>query len=407
MRRRLLCAAFAVAFGPGGVGAQSLMLTESDALARLSTASPRVRAIEATIELARADVLAAARWPNPRLTINRESVAGVTEYLTMVAQPLPVTGRRDLEVESASAGMAAASSRASDERRRLEADLRLTFADLLSAQVRERELTATGGRLKDLAEVLAQRETAGDLAGFDRLRAERELLDIETDLAVAATDRARAQATLASYLADVSDPMRIVAIGGPSARPDLPPLDALFEQAEATRGEYLALRQEVDAANFAARAAQRHQFPEPEIVAGAKSSTIAGGDLGSIFSIHATLPLFDHGQPEGARAEARAARAQAQTEAFRLTLRGQITALRASVVERRRTAARYRSEAVSSADEIERIAQVSYDAGERGILELLDAFRIGSASRTRQAMLDTAVRQAEIELAFVSGWEIP
>jgi cobalt-zinc-cadmium efflux system outer membrane protein len=403
----MICAALAVAIGPGSAGAQSIVLTESDALARLSTDSPRVRAIESTIELARADVLAAARMPNPRLTIDRESVAGVTEYLMMVAQPLPVTGRRGLEVESANASVASATNRVSDDRRRLEADLRLTFAELLSAQVRERELTATGGRLKNLADVLAQREAAGDAAGFDRLRAQRELLDVETDLALAATDRARAQAALASFFANVPDPAQLVAVGGPSALPDLPPLAALFEQADATRGEYLALLKDAEAANFAAQAAQRQKFPDPEIVAGTKSSSVAGGDLGSVFSVHATLPLFDYGQPERARADARAARAQAQAAAFRLTLRGQITALRVSVVERRRAAARYRDEAVSSADEIERIAQVSYDAGERGILELLDAYRIGSASRTRQALLDTAVRQAEIELAFLSGWEIP
>ena len=31
----------------------------------------------------------------------------------------------------------------------------------------------------------------------------------------------------------------------------------------------------------------------------------------------------------------------------------------------------------------------------------------GSTARVRQAALDAAVRQAEIELEFVSGWEIP
>jgi outer membrane protein TolC len=49
---------------------------------------------------------------------------------------------------------------------------------------------------------------------------------------------------------------------------------------------------------------------------------------------------------------------------------------------------------------------VSYDAGERGILELLDAYRSGASARVRSAALDAAVRQAEIELEFVSGWEI-
>ena len=61
----------------------------------------------------------------------------------------------------------------------------------------------------------------------------------------------------------------------------------------------------------------------------------------------------------------------------------------------------------ASAEQIERIAQVSYEAGERGILELLDAYRVGASARLRQTTLDAAVREAEIELEFVSGWEIP
>ena len=105
-------------------------------------------------------------------------------------------------------------------------------------------------------------------------------------------------------------------------------------------------------------------------------------------------------------ARAKAAQAEARVDAFRVALRSEITALRASVLERRETAQRYRSAAVTGADQIERIAQVSYDAGERGILELLDAYRTGASARIRQAALDAAARQAEIELEFVSGWEI-
>ena len=73
----------------------------------------------------------------------------------------------------------------------------------------------------------------------------------------------------------------------------------------------------------------------------------------------------------------------------------------------RLAADRYRASAVQAAAELERIAQVSYDAGERGILELLDGLRTAATARVRQSALDYAVRQAELELEFVSGWEIP
>jgi cobalt-zinc-cadmium efflux system outer membrane protein len=404
MHTCIVRAAIAMALVPATAGAQSLTLTESEALARLSPDGPRIRAIRAAVDVARADVLAAARWPNPRLTLDRESVAGITEYLTMVAQPLPITGRRGLAVQAAAASASASASRADDDVRRLRADARLAFADLVAAQTRERELSASRDRLRDLAQVLARREAAGDAAGFDRLRAEREVLDIEADLSVAAADRARAQAILASYIS-AENPAQIIATVAPLAAATVPPLDALLRQAESARGELRAFRQEADAARFALRAAERTRLPEPEVVAGTKSSSAANGDIGSVLSVHASIPLFDRARPERARAEARAAQAEARSESFVTVLRGQVAALRAVVLQRRDAGVRYRAEALESAAQIERIAQVSYDAGERSILELLDAYRLGASARTRQAGLDLAVRQAEIELGFATGWE--
>jgi cobalt-zinc-cadmium efflux system outer membrane protein len=407
MRTVVLCATLTAFVAPGNASAQSLPLTEGEALSRLSSESPRVRAIRAGIDIARADVLAAGRWPNPRVTFDRESVAGVTENMTMVSQALPITGRRGLEVQAASAMVDASTSRADDAMRRARADLRLVFAQLVSAQIREREFATTRDRLRELADVLAKREAAGDAAGFDRLRAEREVLDLDADRAGAATDRARAQASVAGFFVETVDPARIVAVEASRAPAALPALHALVDRAVATRGELLALLKEIDAARLSARAADRRRLPEPEVVGGTKSSTAAGGDMGSVITVHASLPLFDRNRPERALAEARAKQAEARADAFRLSLRTEIAALRAAVAERRETADRYRSAAVNSAGQIERIAQVSYDAGERGILELLDAYRTGASARIRQAALDAAVRQAEIELEFVSGWEIP
>ena len=418
MRRATLCAALAVVSVPSSAGAQSLMLTESAALARLSTESPRVRAARAGIDVARVDVLSAGRWPNPRVNWDRQSVAGVTEHYVTVSQPLPITGRRGLDVQAASALVSANSSRADDEVRRLRADLRLAFAELVAAQTRERELATTRDRLRELSDVLATREGEGDAAGFDRLRAEREVLDVESDLVVAATERARARATLASFFGDGTDPSQLEAVSRPASGPAVPALAALLEQAESTRGELVAFRHEIEAAGFAARAADRSLLPEPEIFVGTKSSTASSGGVGSavtigagaigpVIAVHATIPLFDRARPERALAAARAARAEAGADSFRAVLRGQVGALREAVIQRRAAAERYRAEAVKSAAQIERIAQVSYDAGERGILELLDAYRIGSSARVRQATLDLAVRQAEIELEFATGWEMP
>ena len=397
MRRAVLCAALVAASMPLGAGAQTLMLTESEALARLSATNPRVQAIRAAVDITRVDVLAASRWPNPQPSLTRESVAGVTEYLTTVSQVLPITGRRGLDVQAATALVSASASRADAEV--------LSFADLLAAQDRERELIAARDRLRELAGVLATREKAGDAAGFDRLRAEREVLDLEADLALVATERASAQATLAGFLGDVPDHSQIVAVHTAPSTVAVPALDALLQQAASTREDLIALQHDLESADFAARAADRRWVPEPEIVAGTKSSNLGGGDIGSVIAVRAAIPLFDRSRPERALAAARSSQARARAESFRLVLRGHVAALRDAVIQRRATAERYRAAAVNSSGQIERIAQVSYDAGERGILELLDAYRVGASARARQAALDLAARRAEIELSFATGWE--
>jgi cobalt-zinc-cadmium efflux system outer membrane protein len=407
MRVFLSYAALTVVLLPSTLAAQTSPLTEADALARLSPASPRVAAIRAAIDIARADLAAASRWPNPRLSITRESVAGVAEHMTTVLQPLPLTGRRNLEIKAASALVDASASRADEEMRRARAELRRAFSELRAAQIRERELSRARDRLSELGDMLAKREAAGDAAGFDRLRAEREMLDIEADRSIASTDRARAQATLASFFSGPVDPTILVAGEAAAAAPALPPVEGLIERAEAVRGEILALRHDIDAARFSERAAARRLIPEPEAIGGSKSSTAAGGDIGSVFGVQATLPLFDRARPERALARARMAQLEARLEAFRILLRSQVIALRTAAIERRALADRYRATAFNSADQVERIAQISYEAGERGILELLDAFRTSAGARVRQAALDASAREAEIELEFISGWEIP
>jgi cobalt-zinc-cadmium efflux system outer membrane protein len=406
MRSWVLCAALAVAALPRVLSAQTLTLTEAEALQRLSPESPRARAMRAEIEIARADVLAARRWPNPRAGFNRESVAGTTEYMTTVGQTLPITGVRGLQTRAAESMVDAFSARADDTLRRARADLRSAFAQLVAAQVRHEVLASARDRTQGIVDVLARREAAGDIAAYDRLRAQREVLDIDADLAITAADRAQAQATLASFFGEAVDASRLVAVfEGPTAAP-LPSVEDLVTRAESTRGEITALQKEIEAARWSTQAADRRRIPEPDVTVGTKSSSVLGGSLGSVVMVQAAVPIFDRGRPENALARARSSQADARLAAFRFELRAQLAGWRAAVLERRGAADRYRAAGAAGAADLERIAQVSYEAGERGILELLDAYRTTSSARARQTVLDLSARQAEIELEFLSGWEI-
>ena len=194
----------------------------------------------------------------------------------------------------------------------------------------------------------------------------------------------------------------------PAPRAPVPPLEALLERAEASRGELIALRHDADAARLAARAAERRRVPEPEVVAGTKSSTVGTGDIGSVLMVHATLPLFDRAKPEaqpgrGARGAGR--RRGPRPSAWCCAATSPPCAPPSS--NGAPPPIGIAPKCCDSSGEIERIAQVSYDAGERGILELLDAYRVAAEARLRQAALDLAARRAEIELEFATGWELP
>jgi cobalt-zinc-cadmium efflux system outer membrane protein len=405
MRAHLCGIALACVALAAPAAAQSV-LTEVEALARLSADSPRVRAIRAAIALADADAAAARRLPNPSLASTRETAAGVTEVITAVAQPLPmVTGRRALDIGAATALVRAATSRADEALRRARAELRLAYADLAAAQVRERQLTQARDQYQELTDVLARREAAGDGSGFDRLRAERERLDADTDRLTAAIDRRRAQGALAAFFADSIAPDSLTVSDAPPTRAEVPELDALIQRAETSRGELQALRHEQDAARFSVRAADRRRLPEPEVIAGTKTSST--GVTGAVVGVQATLPLFDRGGVERGLAVAREAAAAARIDAFRQALRAQVATARDVVTARRQAADAYRDRSARLTADIERIARVSYDAGERGLLDLIDAQRTAVAARLRQNDLDHASRQAALELEFLTGWEIP
>ena len=409
MRARVVRAALAAVFLPASAGAQVVSLTESEALAQLAPDSPRVQAARAGVDVVRADVLAAGRWPNPRVTFNREAVAGITENMVMVSQLLPVTGRRGLDISAASARAEAIASRAEDQVRRLRADLRLAFTASVGgtdAGARARSSAAIGCAIwqtcwPDARQPARRRASIGSGRSASSSRSMRIARQRRP------TGHVRRPCWSASSRRPPSGRSRLRRCGPTGRARRFRRWRRSSPAAETARGEFVAWQREIDAAGFAERAAGRRRIPEPEVVGGTKSSNAGSGDVGTILSVHVVVPLFDRAQPERAAAEARGRQSRLEAEAFRRTVRGQIAAWRAAVVERREIADRYRAAAAAGADEIERIAVVSYEAGEHGILELLDAHRTASSARVRQAELEAGVREAEIELEFVSGWEIP
>ena len=385
-------------------GAYGQALTEEQALARMRAEHPQVRVLGLTVREFEADARERSLLANPAVSYTREDTAlGVDDFL-LVTQELPVRGRLRLLGEAAGQAVSAAQSRADADLLTFETGVRLMFTDLLLAQERIAARESALAELYGLVEVLRAREEEGEGSLFDRLRAEREVADIEADLETAQINRLRAQARLAEFFAPGSDWTGLRATGRVADGVALPELAALPAQALARRPDYQALEFEEVRWEAERRAAERLRFPETSITAGWKRSDSVGLRA-SGYALTATLavPLFNRGQTQITRAEVARARVNAEQLALSTRIESEVGAAHAAASRYLALASRYRAGSVDRAAELTSIATAAYEEGEYGILELLDAHRVKLGAELRLLDLSTAARRAAIELDRAIG----
>ena len=265
MARPWLLAGLCVAFAPAGAAQP---LTEAGAVARMRAEYPYVTALRLGVRELEADARERTLPANPAVAYTREEAGAVVDDFLLVSQELAPWGRRRLLGEAAGHGVAARAADADARLLAIEAELRLSFADLLLAQARVRSLEAGVGRLDALVAVLRTREEEGEGSRFDRLRAEREVAEVEADLALAGIDRRRAQARLAAFFAEGTDPDALTAAGRLDDRPAPPASARAVVQTPERRPDYRALG--LDAARWGAeeRAARRLRLPAAQLTGG-------------------------------------------------------------------------------------------------------------------------------------------
>ena len=454
MVRWWLAAGLCVALAPP-VAAQSL--SEAEAVARMRAEHPQAAALRFGVREFAADARGRTLPPNPAVAYTREEAGAAVDDFLLVSQELPLWGRRRLLGEAAGHAVSARAAEADARLLAVETELRLVFADLLLAQERVRSLAAGAGRLDGLIAVLRTREEQGEGSRFDRLRAEREAAEVDADRALADIARRQAQARLAAFFAEGTDPDGLTAAG---RLDDYPPPESAPAPPPEGRHDYRALGLEAERWGAEGRAARRLRLPSAQVTGGLKRSTgpgstsagigltdtglgstgaglgstsaglgstgaglgstgaglgstgvglgSTGAGLGStgvgfVLGASVSVPLFDRGQAQAARASAARARVEAEREVLAARIAAEVRAASAAAVGERELADRYRAESVARADELVAIATAAYEEGEFGILELLDAHRVSLRANLRSLDLSAAARRAAVELDRASG----
>ena len=386
--------------------ADAQTLTEAQALTRMRMEHPQMRVLRFTV----GEVEAAARErsliANPTVTYTREDAGLSVDDFLLVTQELPVRRRLGLLGEAGEHAVNAAEARADADLLAFETRLRLAFTDLLLAQERAQTLEATLTDLNRLVDVLRAREEQGEGSRFDRLRAEREVADVDTDLGTVAIDRLTAQARLASFFAPGTDPADLTAAGSVADGETVPGLEGLIAQAVAHRSDYRALA--LGEARWATekRAAERLRLPGVAVTVGLKRTgepTVR--ESGYVVTAAIAVPLFNRGQTQVARAEAARGRADAERQVLRTRIESEVRMAHATASRYRELADRYRSGSVDQAAELAAIATAAYEEGEYGILDLLDTHRATLGAGLRLLELSATARRAAVELDRAIGQE--
>jgi len=394
-------------FLPPAALASGDAVTEADAIRLFLEDSPQARAVPVTIRAVDAESRLDTRVANPNVSYAIEDAAEVRDEFLLFEQELPLTGRRGLLRERAEAASAAAGLTAERDLQAEAYSLKLAFYEVLHGEAALESLRGGVGSLERVVEILRERERHGESSGYDVLRAEQELVEIQIATAAAEGALSAARSRFGAFF-DAALRMDTAPLSGDLAPSAVAPSDEeAVDLALSRRSDVRALSAEAQRRELEYRAARRLRFPEPTLIAGWKRVEALGmSDTGFVASLTVPLPIFDRGQPAAARATADLERVELENEILQRQIRAEVLAAAARERTAREAARRYGPEVERRAGELQRIAQTAYDEGESGILELLDAHRTSLALALRALETRYEAKRAQIELDRAIGTEV-
>jgi outer membrane protein, heavy metal efflux system len=386
--------------------------SESQVIERFLAQSPQARELRARVVVAEADARARTVYLNPLISYSREG-AGYNAFLE-ASQVLPVSGRVGLLRKAVEAVTSVAEGNREAVLWSLRSDLRLAFYRMVASEQRAELLSSRIGEVEQLVRILRQREEEGEGSRYDRLRAERELTELRTDVTIAQSLIAAGGARLAGFLPEGTQVQHVRGELRMAFEP--PVLEDLVRRAISGRADYRAEQQNRARSQIEEQAARRLRLPEPVVSAGVKRADVLTGagpspfsnvpHTGLAFSVGVPLPILNTGRYEVARYRAEQEQADARLALLARQIRTEVEGARAVLTVQRDALAAYEREIQSAGTELIRITQTAYQEGEIGILELLDAYRVNGAARLRQLDLEAGVKEAFIELERAVGEEL-
>ena len=351
---------------------------------------------EADRDAAAAEVGMIGPLENPSLELSREGAGLENEWQLGIVQPLNLSGQRGSLRDAARAEAEAVDSDIERRRQELVAETRTAFIECAAAGAALEIWRRYDTNLSEAERSATARAEAGDTAGYDVRRVRVEARGADAQLAMAEGERQASCVALAS-LTGIADPQV-----HPSAMTSLASPEAIGE-----RPDLAAQEQRLLAASQRASAARRARVPQVSL--GAAVKRVDDGidtAYGPVLSVGVTLPIWNGGGAAVSAAEARERGLAAELAITRRRVEAEQEAAGARALAARDAATRA-ARAREDASRLGTIAETAYQAGETGVVELLDAFEAGRDAELSVIALARDAAIATIAFDLATGRRIP
>jgi cobalt-zinc-cadmium efflux system outer membrane protein len=323
----------------------------------------------------------AGERPNPEFTYT--AARDTPHQIFSFSVPFETASKRGRRIAVSQASVAVAEADVARDAADLRAEVRRVFFELMAADRR----VAVAGELAALARRAREAANTRFQSG-----AAPQLDVVQADLALARTDilDARTRGERRATEAELDGLLGL--------SPDTPlvPVGDLFvdDTSAPTTGssvDLTAARRRVSAAQAAVDVARSLQYPDPTISAGLSYDAPPDFTYGWEAGLTLTVPLFTHHRAGVLRAEQMAAQTVATQSAAEADVSVRTKAAQLRVAALRDARLRTTRDILPSAETVARMAQESYEAGQTGMVGLLQSL---------QTVGETRLEAVEVALAF-------
>lgn len=376
------------------IGCNAIAALDENSAVSQGLAQPDIQTLlDARQQQAAGDVSAAGRWENPEFEYEQDNLSlpgGDSRETTLwLRQPLDLAGVKRLQRNAAEQGLTAERLGAQLERRQWVATIRQRFHTALAAQLRSELTQRHHQRLQQIGIMIEQRIAKGEASRYDSLRLAQEIAHINSEYGSAVAETTVANQQLFSLIGVTAQPLE-----GELLPPSVPIKSAVSIKSAhgdlAQHPRIAALAAHSQQATLNAQAARREAWPTLTLGLGHKTVDEPGLDTdGYALALGIKIPLFDRGQGRAQSATALSRQLQAETALATRQLESDIHALHVQLAAQRESALAFRQAAQADERSLSAIAESSYQAGEIGIMELIDAY--DAEQSTGQRYIDSAL----------------